>query len=99
MNLINQLLEILKEDKFFLFIIWDNFWGTDLADMQLISKHNKTIRFLLCVIDLLNKYAWVVSSKDKKVITIVNAFQSILNCSKRKPKTMRVDQEFCNSFF
>ena len=67
--------------------------------MQLISKHNKTIRFLLCAIDLFNKYAWVVTSKDKKFITIVNAFQSILNCSKRKPKTMRADQEFCNSFF
>ena len=25
----------------------DNIWGVDLADMQLISKHNKGIRYLL----------------------------------------------------
>ena len=28
----------------------DNIWGADLADMQLISKFNKRIRFLLCVV-------------------------------------------------
>ena len=26
----------------------DNIWGTDLADMQLLSKFNKGFRFLLC---------------------------------------------------
>ena len=30
----------------------DNIWGADLANMQLISKFNKGIRFLLCVIDI-----------------------------------------------
>ena len=45
--------------------------------MQLISKCNKGIRYLLCVIDLFSKYAWVVPLKDKKGVTIVNAFQSI----------------------
>ena len=30
----------------------DNIWGADLADMQLISKFNKGIRFLLCVINI-----------------------------------------------
>ena len=39
----------------------DNIWGVDLADMQLISKHNKGIKYLLCVIDLFSKYAWVCS--------------------------------------
>ena len=28
----------------------DNIWGADLADMQLLSRCNKGIRFLLCVI-------------------------------------------------
>ena len=37
----------------------DNIWGADLADMQLISKFNKGFRFLLCVIDIFSKYAWV----------------------------------------
>ena len=56
----------------------DNIWGVDLADMQLISKHNKGMRYLSYVIDLFSKYAWVVPLKDKKGVTITNAFQSIL---------------------
>ena len=41
----------------------DNIWGADLADMQLLSKFNKRFRFLLCVIDIFSKYAWVVFFK------------------------------------
>ena len=63
----------------------DNIWGADLADMQLLSKFNKGINYLLCVIDLFSKYAFVIPLKDKKGISIVNAFQSVLNKSKRKP--------------
>ena len=78
-----------------------NIWSVDLAGMQLISKYNKGIRYLLCVIDLFSKYAFVVSLKDKKGVTIVNAFQSILNNSKRKPNKIWVDQgsEFYNNQF
>ena len=46
--------------------------------MQLISKSNKGFRFLLCIIDVFSKYAWVVPLKDKKSITITNRFQKIL---------------------
>ena len=49
----------------------DNIWGTDLADMQLISKFNKGFRFLLCIIDIFSKYAWFVPLKDKKGVSIV----------------------------
>ena len=70
----------------------DNIWGVDLADIQLISKHNKGIRYLLCVIDLFIKYAWAVPWKDKKRVSIVNAFQQILDRSKRKPNKIWVDQ-------
>ena len=41
-------------------------WGAHLVDMQLLSKYNKGIRFLLCVIDIFSKYAWVVPLKDKR---------------------------------
>ena len=44
----------------------DNIWSADLAYLQLISKFNKEFRFLLCVIDVFNKYAWVVPLKDKE---------------------------------
>ena len=63
----------------------ENIWSADLADMQLISKCNKRSRYLLCAIDLFNKYAFAFPLKDKKGTTIVNAFQSILDNSKRKP--------------
>ena len=60
--------------------------------MQLISKFNKGFRFLLCVIDIFSKYAWVVHLKDKKGVSIVNAFQKILNDSNRKSNKVWVDK-------
>ena len=79
----------------------DNIWGADLADMQLLSKYNKGIRFLLCVIDIFSKYAWVVPLKDKKSGSIVTAFQSILKQFNRKPNKIWVDKvsEFYNASF
>ena len=76
----------------------ENIWAADLADMQLISKFNKGFKFLLCVIDIYSKCAWVVPLKDKKGASIVNAFQSILKKSNRKPNKIWVDKggEFCN---
>ena len=70
----------------------DNIWGADLADIQLISKFNKGTRFLSCVIDIFIKYAWVVPLNDRKGITIVNAFQKILDNSTEKPNKIWVDK-------
>ena len=71
--------------------------------MQLLSKYNKglLLGFLLCVIDIFSKYAWVVPLKDKKGISIVKAFQSILKQSNRKPNKIWVDKgsEFYNAYF
>ena len=63
--------------------------------MQLISKFNKGFRFLLCVIDIYSKYAWVIPLKG---ITITNAFQKILKESSRKPykKWFNKGSEFYN---
>ena len=79
----------------------DNIWGVDLADMQLLTKFNKGFRFLLCVIDIFSKYAWVIPFKYKKGISIVNAFQKILKESNRKPNDIWVDKgsQFYNSSF
>ena len=52
----------------------DIIWGVHLVDMKLISKYNTGIRFLYCVIDNLNKYAWIFPLKDKKGITNSNIF-------------------------
>ena len=76
------------------------FEGADLADMHLISMFNKGFRFLLCVIDIFSKYAWVVPLQDKKSMFITNAFQKILDGSntrqsqskRRKPNKIWVDK-------
>ena len=79
----------------------DNIWGADLADMQLINKFNKGIRFLLCVTDIFSKYGWVFPLKNKNGVTIVDAFQKILDNSTRKPNKIWPDKgsEFYNSSF
>ena len=65
--------------------------GGDLADMQSLSKYNKGIKYLLCALDLFSKYAWVVSLKAKKGVTIANAFQKIIS-EGRKPNKRWFDQ-------
>ena len=69
--------------------------------MQLLSKFNKGFGFLLCFIDIFSKYAWIIPLKDKKSISILNAFQKILNESNRKPNKIWVDKgsEFYNNSF
>ena len=77
--------------------------------MKSLCKYNKGIKYLLCAIDLFSKYAWVIPLKDKKGVSIVYAFQKMLDSSsrrkakskRRKPNKIWVDQgsEFCNNSF
>ena len=74
--------------------------------MQLTSTFNKGFRFLLCVIEIYSKYAWVIPLKDKKGTTITNDFQKNLKESNpheakfkgRKPNKIWADKgsEFYN---
>ena len=72
----------------------NNIWGADLADiyMQLISKFHKRSCFLLFLTDIFSKYGWFIPLKDKKSITITNAFQKILDESSRKRNKIWVDK-------
>ena len=83
-------METLKKEQVILDL--KNIWGADLADMQLISTFNKGFRFLLRVIDIFSKYAWIIPMKDKKGVSIVNGFQKVLNKSGRKPNKIWVDK-------
>ena len=65
--------------------------GVDSADMQSLSKYNKGIKYLLCAIDIFSKYAWVVPLKDKRGISIVNAFQKRIS-KEREPNKIWVKQ-------
>ena len=97
MSFIKQLIKNLRRKKF-VNLLETIFGGVDLADMQSLSKYNKRIKYLLCAMDLFSKYAWVVLLKDKKRISIVNAFQKIISKG-RKPNKISVDQgsEFYNN--
>ena len=66
----------------------DNIWVVGLAVMQLLVKYNKGVKYLLYAIDLLSKYAWVFPLKDKKGISIVNAFQKIISEGRKQKKNM-----------
>ena len=68
--------------------------------MQSLSKYNKRIKYLLCAICLLSKYAWAFRIKDKKEVSIINAFQQIISKG-RKPNKIWVNQdsEFYNNSF
>ena len=79
----------------------DNIWDVDLADMQLINKYNKEIRYLFCVNDLFSRYAWVIPLKNKKGESIVEGFKKILNDSNKKPNKIWVyhGSEFYNNKF
>ena len=60
--------------------------------MKRLSSKDKNIKYLLCVIDVLTKYAWVEPLNDKKVKTISNTFIEIVNESNRKPNELLFDQ-------
>ena len=84
-NYTNQLLQKCEKRKVQLPFI-DNILGADLAYVQLMSKFNKGICFLLCVIDTFSIYEWDISLKDKRVNKTTDAFQKILDESNRKIK-------------
>ena len=79
----------------------DNILGVDLADMQLLSRQNKGIKYLLCAIDFFSKYAFVVPLKDKKGASVVKGFKKVVNESSREPDKIWVDKgsEFYNKVF
>ena len=59
---------------------------------QLLNKFNKGTRFLLCVIGIFSKYAWVIPLGDKKGTTITNVFQKIIDESNPKPNKIWVEK-------
>ena len=65
--------------------------------MQSVSKFNKGFRLLLCISEVFSKYGWVVPLKDKKGVSIVNAFQKVLDKSvRRQNQSKGQDVKPCN---
>ena len=55
----------------------DEQWQADLVDMKQEAEKNDGYKYLLTVIDVLSKYAWVVPLKDKTGVSLVNAVDVI----------------------
>ena len=70
----------------------DNIWAADLAKMGSLSSKNKNVKYLLCVVYVFTKYAWVKPLKDVKGKRVLNAFIKIVNESNRKPNKLWVAQ-------
>ena len=70
----------------------NNIWAAGLAEMGSLSSKNKNVKYLLCVIDIFTKYAWLKPLRDKKGNTVLNAFIEIVNKSNRKPNKLWVNQ-------
>ena len=79
----------------------DEQWQADLVDVQALKRDNKGYRFLLTVIDVLSKYAWVVPLKDKTGQSLRNAFEVIFKKDGRVPERLQMDagKEFLNYNF
>jgi hypothetical protein len=77
----------------------DDIWSADLVDMQLYSKQNSGFKYLLTVIDIYSKYAWIIPLKTKSSISIIEAFTKLFK--DRKPKKLWTDsgKEFINKEF
>ena len=53
----------------------DDEWVADLVEMQPLKKWNRGTRYLLTVVDVLSKYAWVEPLKDKTDVAVAAAFE------------------------
>ena len=69
-----------------------NIWSADLIEMESLPTLNKSVKYLLCVIDVFTKYAWVKPLKGKKCKRVLNAFIEIVNESNCKLNKLWADQ-------
>ena len=68
----------------------DDQFDADLGNLKDYADSNDNIKYLLFVIDIFSRYAWVEPLKDKSAKEIVRAFRKILS-EGRKPKKLRTD--------
>ena len=77
-------------------------WQADLADMQGVARQNNGMRYLLTVIDVFSKFAWVVRVKSKDGAAVSTAYREVLEgAAPRHPRRLQTDKgkEFFNTSF
>ena len=79
---------------------FDEQWEADLVIMDSLSKHSNGYKYLLTVIDVLSKNAWVEPFKTKNGESLVKAFGKIIKKG-RNPEKLHTDKgtEFTNRMF
>ncbi|XP_065223788.1 uncharacterized protein LOC135847968 [Planococcus citri] len=70
----------------------NDIWQADLVDLQSLSKHNDGMKYLLTVIDIFSKKAYVEPLKTKKAQDIVDAFERIIKHEKSRPRNLQTDK-------
>ena len=78
----------------------DEQWAADLIEVNNISKYNKGYKYMLTVIDVFSKHAWVEPIKNKTGQVVTTAFEKILKQG-RTPIQLQTDdgKEFYNKTF
>ena len=76
----------------------DEQWAADLVDVQNIKRQNKGTNYLLTVVDVFSKFAWVVPLKKKTGLATSDALSTLFVKSKRQPQKLQTDdgKEFYN---
>ena len=76
----------------------DEQWAADLVDTQNLKKHNKGVNYLLTVVDVFSKYAWILPLKQKTGLQTAKALETLFKTSKRTPQKLQTDdgKEFYN---
>ena len=79
----------------------DKQWQADLMDMRAISRENDGFKYVLAVIDVFSRYAFVRATRTKECVEIAGAFENIIKKSKRKPVKLQTDsgKEFVGAPF
>ena len=70
----------------------DDIWGADLSEIASFSFKNEPVKYFLCVVVILTKYAWVKPLKNKKSEIVLNGFIEIVNKYKCQPNKSWLDQ-------
>ena len=73
-------------------------WQADLVEMQPYSRINQGYRYILCVIDVFSRYAYVRPIKSKSGPDVAEALEDIFRDTQNTPKYLQTDQgkEFYN---
>ena len=76
----------------------DEQWEADLIDVQKLKRENKGTNYLLTVVDVFSKYAWVLPIKQKTGPQVAQALATLFKTSKRTPQKLQTDdgKEFYN---